>query len=64
MVVAPEIADGCAGIVLIATASVCEGPVPQALLGVTVIVPGVASAVATMLLLVELPDHPPGNDHT
>jgi hypothetical protein len=54
------------GAVPVVTASVIAVPFPQALLGVTVILPDAAPAV-TVILLVPVPaviDHPAGTVHT
>ena len=59
----PVIVEGCEGTEgKTATASVCGGPFPQELEGVTVTSPGVVPAVTTMLLLPcpAVTDHPEG----
>lgn len=54
---------GVAGMEFTVTANVCGVEDPQALLAVTVILPLVALAVALMLVVVDVPVHPPGNTH-
>ena len=60
-VAGPLIAAGCAGVLLIATLSVCAAPVPQALFATTVIVPPVLPEIALSVGVIELPIHPPGS---
>ena len=55
-------APGCAGIVVTDIVVVRAAPVPQALFAVTVTVPPDEPTVAVTVLVVELPDHPDGND--
>jgi hypothetical protein len=43
--------DGCTGTVIVVTAKVLAVPLPQVLLGVTVISPAVVPAVTVMLLV-------------
>lgn len=58
-VILPNVPGGEA----IVTASVCAVLLPQALLAVTVIVPGPVPCVACILVVVDVPDQPPGNVH-
>ena len=62
-VVGPVIYAGVAGTVDIDTPNVCAVELPQLLFAVTDIVPPVALAVALMLLVVDVPDHPLGSVH-
>ena len=41
----------------------CADELPQALFATTEIIPPVAPAVALILLVVDVPDHPPGSVH-
>jgi hypothetical protein len=59
----PLIVPGVGGAVINATASVCAEEVPQSLLAVTVIFPGVALAVAVIEFVVEVPVQPDGKVH-
>lgn len=54
---------GRATLPLTVTANVRGAEEPQALLAVTVIVPLLALATAAIEVVVEVPDHPPGNVH-
>jgi len=63
MVALPEIMPGVVGAVLIVTTNVAGLELPQILLAVTETVPPAALAVVVILLLVEVPVHPPGSDH-
>jgi hypothetical protein len=61
MDVDPEMIPGCAGTGITATDKVCAVPEPQALFAETDIKPLLVPAVAVMLLVALVPDHPPGN---
>ena len=63
MVVVPEIAAGCAGVLLMVTANVCAVLLPQALSAVTVMLPPVDPTVVVIELVDDVPVHPPGNVH-
>lgn len=60
----PEIAVGCPGVATGATVKdLGDDDAPQALFAVTCIVVPVVPGVAVMLVVVELPDQPPGKVH-
>ena len=63
--VAPDIALGCAGIVVIVVESVRVVPLPQLFDGVTVMLPDVVLGVTVMALVVvpAVCTHPLGNAH-
>ena len=61
--VVPEIVAGTAGVVFTVIATVCAELVPQELPAVTVMFPLVVLDVAVILLVVEVPVHPPGKVH-
>ena len=54
---------GCEGDAFPVTASVRAGLLPQELFAVTEMVPPEVPCDTVMLLVVELPDQPPGKDH-
>jgi len=58
----PVIAPGCAASGVTVTVSDADAPGPQSLFAATRITPPFGPAVALMLLPVELPLHPSGND--
>ena len=60
-VVGPLIDPGVAGNGTTLTVSVAAADVPQELVAVTVMVPPLAPAVAFMLVVVLVPDHPEGS---
>ena len=60
VVVFPVILPGVAGIELTVTAKVCDPELPHPLFAITVILPPVVFEVVAILVVVELPDHPPG----
>ena len=57
----PVMDVGCVGMELTVTARVCATLPPQELFAVTEIVP-LVPGVPVMVLVVEVPVHPPGND--
>jgi hypothetical protein len=57
----PLIVPGVAGVVFTVTANVCTEEEPHALLAFTVMFPPDEPAVALMLVVVDVPDHPEGN---
>ena len=57
----PVIAPGVAGGLVTVTVNVCAADEPQLLFALTVMLPLVAPAVATMEVDVDVPDQPPGN---
>lgn len=59
----PEIVPGVAGIEVTVTVSVCAVDEPQELFADTEIVPPIEFAVAAMLVVVDVPDQPPGSVH-
>ena len=60
----PDICPGVAGVEAdIVTAKVCAAELPHALFAVTDTVPPVEDEVAMMLLVVDVPVQPFGNDH-
>jgi hypothetical protein len=61
--VLPAIVPGWAGNGLTVTDKVLAGPVPQALVADTDMVPPAEPTVAVMKLVVELPLHPDGKVH-
>lgn len=52
---------GWVGVALTVTPKVDAAELPQALLAATVMLPPVEPAITVMLLVVLVPDHPPGN---
>jgi hypothetical protein len=58
----PKIVTGIVGAEFVVTVKICAVELPHTLLAVTETVPPVAPAVAIMLVPVEVPVHPPGND--
>ena len=61
VVVLPVIVPGVTGIELTETANVWATEEPQELLAVTVIFPPIELEVVIMLVVVDVPDHPPGS---
>lgn len=59
----PEMIPGVAGTEFTVTASVVMADDPQPLFALTVTIPPDEPAVAEILVLVDVPDHPPGNVH-
>ena len=59
----PDITPGSEGVGLTETANVCGMVVPQALMAATEIVPPELPTVATIEVVVELPDQPEGKVH-
>ena len=59
----PLINEGVAGKGVILMVAVCAALLPHPLLAVTETIPPFASAIALMLLLVDVPDHVPGSVH-
>ena len=63
MVTGPLIAPGVAGILSTVTTKLAAVLVPQLFVAVTEIVPDVPLSVAEILLVVDVPVQPAGNDH-
>ena len=63
IVVVPKMAPGVPGAVFTVIDRVWEPDDPQVLSAVTVIFPLFEAAVAVILLLVDVPDQPPGKFH-
>lgn len=61
--VEPLMIPGVAGLVFTIIDLVCAADVPQAFVAVTVIFPPVAFDVVLMLVVVDVPVHPPGTVH-
>jgi hypothetical protein len=60
--VAPEIALGCPGAFELATDRALEGETPQLLLAITLMVPANGPGLTEIVLVVDVPDQPLGND--
>lgn len=58
----PDIIPGCAGGLMITAGKVCFPDDPQVLLASTVISPPERPAIALIVFVLELPDHPFGKD--
>ena len=57
----PEIVPGCTGAAFTVTAKLCTGELPHPLLATTVRLPLLVPAVAEIVLVLLLPDQPPGD---